>query len=320
MMSAIRNEVTVSAYESIVKSDLKELASPTAYNGANYRYNYAATTTRPPSLPRRLLLPSRPPLWITPRLPPEEARATTTAPKPAVLRYFPFDLDASVGGTVRFVSGGGSHTVTKSSALNHASPSAHPSSDPQNKNFVLDQKGMFVAINPPNAEPAAVDSTTKVGSHMQSLTQTDSSTAAALWSYISNQTAGTTAENWGMQLDDRVPIRCARSEHHVHPALYAANPSLSNPVKVPPDINGSGTVIPADITSALQNLAASGPATSSACETVSLGCHCDFCQRQRCGCFSASGSPYTTGSGRLAPSTVLVGAIAVLASFCDAIR
>lgn len=54
-----------------------------------------------------------------------------------VLRYVPFDLDDSVGGTVRFVWGAGPHTVTKSSALNHANPSARPSSNPQNKNFVF---------------------------------------------------------------------------------------------------------------------------------------------------------------------------------------
>lgn len=131
--------------------------------------------------------------------PTENAGTGTThtvivAPTQGVLRYIPFAVNASVGDTVRFVWGAGPHTVTKSSALNPCNKSLDASfftSGPQNKSFVFDQvvndtnptffyctvpnhcqKGMFGIINPPNAEPASVNSTVTVGSYMRSMVQT----------------------------------------------------------------------------------------------------------------------------------------------------
>ncbi|KAG9043014.1 hypothetical protein FS837_010129 [Tulasnella sp. UAMH 9824] len=274
--------------------------------------------------------------------PTENAGTGTThtvivAPTQGVLRYIPFAVNASIGDTVRFVWGAGPHTVTKSSALNPCNKSLDASfftSGPQNKSFVFDQvvndtnptffyctvpnhcqKGMFGIINPPNAEPASVNSTVTVGSYMRSMVQTDSS-MATLWSYVSNKTAGTSAENWGMNMDiSSMPESqySALAQNAMYTQLfYAANPGLLESGEGAADINGSGIVIPTDVTSTLQNLAAADPATStyesvpSAATPTSANANAAEA--------SPAGSPYGNGSGRLASSTVMVGAIAVLAS------
>lgn len=422
--SAVGNEVAVSASGGVVQSDLKELASQTAYNGGN-QYNYAATTTTAAMAKETnkmmddsttmmmddsttmmkdetstmmmdetsttemametmattttaagyYAMPtygSGSSYWggqgysdcvqqcmakfaqpaATYTAQPMQETATPTdnsgtgtthtvivAPTQGVLRYVPFAVNASIGDTVRFVWGAGPHTVTKSSALNPCNKSLDASfftSGPQNKSFVFDQvvndtnptffyctvpnhcqKGMFGILNPPNAEPAAVNSTMTVGSYMQSMIQTDSS-MAALWSYVSNQTAGTSAENWGMNMDmSSMPESqySALAQNTMYTQLfYAANPTLLAAGQGAADINGSGIVIPADITSTMQNLAASGPA-SSTYESVPSAASATAASANAADASPAPANPYTNGSGRLASSTVLVGAIAVLASF-----
>ncbi|KIO21075.1 hypothetical protein M407DRAFT_130736 [Tulasnella calospora MUT 4182] len=421
--SAIGNEVAVSASGGVVRSDLKELASQTAYNGGN-QYNYAATTTSTTEMAKETkmmkedtttekmkedttemmketsttemmdetstteaaketaytttaaaeyAMPTygsgssywggkgyndcvqqclakfgQPAATYTANpvqetaTPTENAGTGTThtvivAPTQGVLRYVPFAVNASIGDTVRFVWGAGPHTVTKSSALNPCNKSLDASfftSGPQNKSFVFDQvvndtnptffyctvpnhcqKGMFGIINPPNAEPASVNSTVTVGSYMKSMVQTDSS-MAALWSYVSNQTAGTSAENWGLNMDiSSMPESqySALAQNAMYTQLfYAANPGLVESGAGAAD-NGSGIVIPADITSTLQNLAAADPATSTY-ESVPAASTATSANANAAEA-SPAGSSYGNGSGRLASSTVLVGAIAVLASF-----
>ncbi|KAG8913809.1 hypothetical protein FRC01_004372 [Tulasnella sp. 417] len=418
--SAIGNEVAVSASGGVVRSDLEELASQTAYKGGYYQYDYATTTTAAEAAKEtkyeatttekkeeahtwtteaaketayetttaeaaketahttttdaEYAMPTygsgysywggkgyndcvqqcigkfgQPAATYTANpvqetaTPTENAGTGTThtvivAPTQGVLRYIPFAVNASVGDTVRFVWGAGPHTVTKSSALNPCNKSLDASfftSGPQNKSFVFDQvvndttptffyctvpshcqKGMFGIINPPSAEPASLNSTVTVGSYMRSMVQTDSS-MAALWSYVSNKTAGTSAENWGMQMDiSSMPESqySALAQNAMYTQLfYAANPGLLESGAGAADLNGSGIVIPSDVTATLQNLAAADPATSTY-ESIPAAATPTSANANAADA-SPAASAYGNGSGRLASSTVMVGAIAVLASF-----
>ncbi|KAG8980216.1 hypothetical protein FRB90_007745, partial [Tulasnella sp. 427] len=97
--------------------------------------------------------------------------------------------------------------------------------------------------------------------------------------------------------------------------FYAANPGLLESGKGAADVNGSGIVIPSDITSTLQNLAASQPATSTYESIPSASTATAANANAAANASAAPGSMYGNGSGRLASSTAFVGAMAVLASF-----
>jgi len=141
------------------------------------------------------------------------------APTQGIFRYVPFAVNASVGDTVRFVWGGGPHTVTKSSELSlcNATKDAPFASGKQEKSFVFDQvvndtnpvyyycgvpdhceMGMFGIINPPNAEPAS-QSTAQA---QMAAWASNNSDVASQWSYtMMNTDNNTAASTWGSNID-----------------------------------------------------------------------------------------------------------------------
>ncbi|KAG8897850.1 hypothetical protein FRB99_007875 [Tulasnella sp. 403] len=268
------------------------------------------------------------------------------APTQGVLRFIPFAVNASVGDTVRYVWGAGPHTVTESSILNPCNRSSAPDafdSGKQNKSFVFDhvvkttdptffycsvpthcQKGMFGILNPPNgnvapAAAAASNSTMTVGQYVQTMAQSDSN-MAAMWSYVNNQTMNTSAYNWGMNMDmssmpsEQYP---AIAQNAMYSALFfAANPGALESGQGAVDTSGKGLVIPADITQTLAQMGSTYPsgassAPASGATDVPSNSANPGAQNQQAGGNSVAN---TNGSGRLASSTVLVAAVAVLAS------
>jgi len=199
------------------------------------------------------------------------------------------------------------------------------------------QKGMFGIINPPNADvststatSAAVLSNSSSSSSMSSMTvgqyvsmmaQNDSS-MAALVTYVNNQTMGTSAYMWGMGMDmSSMPSAQygAIAQNTMYSALfYAANPGMLEAGMGATDVSGSGIMIPADITQTLATLGSTSAASTTAASS-GYGAPDNAASQPSASAAAASSpsasAPATNGSGKLASSTVLVGAIAVLVSF-----
>jgi hypothetical protein len=106
---------------------------------------------------------------------------------------------------------------------------------------------MFGFINPPNA--AGTPST--VGSMTPSMI-TNSTTLATQAMYVANKTVGTTAENWGTNIDmSNVPAEL--HEQFVQNVwqtrlLFAANPGMLEGGMGAVNPDGSPVTVPADIT------------------------------------------------------------------------
>ena len=196
------------------------------------------------------------------------------------------------------------------------------------------QKGMFGIINPPNgavAAPSAGEATSAAASesgsamtvkdYMMTMASNDSS-MAALWGYVSNKTAGTSAENWGMAINmadmpESEWNQVAQNTMYTQ-LFYAANPGMLEAGKGASDVSGAGIVIPSDIPQVLSalstpstNNAAAGDVPAAA-ETASVSASAAAASGSSASSMSGT---YGNGSGRLASSTALVGAFAILASF-----
>ncbi|KAI0316679.1 hypothetical protein OF83DRAFT_1059945 [Amylostereum chailletii] len=220
------------------------------------------------------------------------------APTQGVLRYVPFAVNASVGDTVKFIWGGGPHTVTKSSVLGicNKTSDAPFASGVQNKSFTFTQmvndtnatffycgvathcqKGMFGIMNPPNAAGAA----SSVDAMMPTIAANDSATAAA-WAYTTNITANNTgAAAWGGSMDmsgmpDWAMSDMAQNVMYTR-AFLAANPEAlaedgtvdlsrisEGSIMNPPDVAALSAASPAPAAGASSASAAAGNAAASA--------------------------------------------------------
>ncbi|KII88570.1 hypothetical protein PLICRDRAFT_110588 [Plicaturopsis crispa FD-325 SS-3] len=257
------------------------------------------------------------------------------APTQGVLRYVPFALNASVGDTVLFMWGANNHTVTKSSELtpcNKTTDGTAFASGTQNKPFSFTQvvndtnttffycgtpghcqKGMFGIINPPNAAGAA----TSVSGMMSNMTSS-SSDMAAMASYASMMTANSSqASSWGMNIDMASMPGWAQplvAENVMYTQMFLA--------KNPDVLDASGNVnlaaggsnpmmIPADVTSAVNNGGSSSSASTPAATTSASSS-----AASASGSASAAGAAAkSSGAGALASPSVLVGVVAVIATF-----
>jgi plastocyanin len=254
------------------------------------------------------------------------------APTQGVLRYVPFAVNASVGDTIMFMWGANNHTVTKSSSLLpcNKTEDAPFTSGEQNKDFMFSQtvnstdtlfyycgtpthcqKGMFGIINPPNA----FDSSSSVNQTMSAIV-TNSSQLSAMASYTDKLTANSTgAANWGSSIDlSQMPAwshEFVISNVMYTRAFLGANPDTlhsdgtvnlgaagSNPIMVPQDIA-------ATVNSDASTSSAAATASSSGYSSMSASSSTP----------SASAGASKSGAGALASPRILVGVMAIVATF-----
>jgi len=253
------------------------------------------------------------------------------APTQGVLRYVPFALNASVGDTVKFVWGANNHTVTKSSALAPCNKSGDAlfTSGTHDKGFEFTQvvnsteptfyycgtpthcqKGMFGIINP----PTSLGAPSSVGVMASDMAAKDSD-MAALWSSTDKATKGNDkAAYWGSGIDSKDMPDWSK-QYLVENTMYirsflAANPDvlkddgsvdLSNAAKTP-------LMFPQDLSAAsygspptAPSPAAAAPASTSASASPTAS--------------AGSANALSNGASSLSSPKILVGLMAVLATF-----
>jgi len=145
---------------------------------------------------------------------------------------------------------------------------------------------------------------------------------SALMSYVSNQTWGTSAYGWGMNIDmSSMPSSAypLMAENVMYTSLfYAANPGMLEAGQGAYQPSGAPINVPSDISSIVQQLAATGSSSTadSTSSTASSGYGVpDNAASAASTTASATASPKANGSGRLASSGAFVGAVAVAISY-----
>ncbi|KAF9053631.1 hypothetical protein BDZ89DRAFT_288217 [Hymenopellis radicata] len=258
----------------------------------------------------------------------------TVAPSQGVLRYVPFALNASVGDTILFMWGANNHTVTKSSALTPCNKTSDAlfTSGSHDKDFTFTQvvnstdptffycatpghcaKGMFGIINPPNTLQGA----TSVGSMMQSVAANNSDVKAYA-AYTTTQTAGSSAANWGTNIDIGSMPEWAHASV-MENVLYTRNLLAANPDIMKDDgsvdLSGIGStplMVPLDVSAALQNAAAADGASGSSGSAAATSTAASAAAATSTG--TANSQSTGNGAGSLAASKMLVGVVAVVAT------
>lgn len=254
------------------------------------------------------------------------------APTKGVLRFVPFTVNATVGDTIHYVWGAGPHTVTKSSVLepcNKTSDAGAFNSGPLNATATFDQqvtdtnplffycnvpghcaKGMFGIVNAPSASLAP----TTVAAMMPQWVS-NSSTLATMLMYTNNKTMGTSAYNWGNQIDvSTIPtwaheevaknVMYSRLVFAANPGMLEAQAGASNP-------NGAPIVIPGDI----EQLAADSSYGSGSTPAANAGA-ASVSASGTASAPSGTATAKTNGAGSIASSSALaVGIVTVLATF-----
>lgn len=267
------------------------------------------------------------------------------APTQGVLRYIPFSTNASIGDTVSFQWGAGPHTVTQSSALEVCNKTSIPTafaSGMQNKSFVFNQvvndtkpiwfycgvpghcqKGMFGGINIGQADPTGSDSSSSTStsssymplSSMISNITSMSSDMTALWGYTKSKTSSDAyANNWGMSTDcsGMTPDAMMQTAENVMymQTLIAANPKAvtngkfavtdANSLTIPPDLQQA---LATSTTNSTGNAASGSGSSAGSASSVSAAPA------------AASTTAKPNGAGSLASPSVIVGLVAVVATF-----
>lgn len=257
------------------------------------------------------------------------------APTQGVLRFVPFSTNASVGDTLEFHWGANTHTVTQSSALevcNKTNSAGAFASGTHDKGTVFSQtvndtkpiwfycgtpthceKGMFGGVNIGANSETSTTSYTPLSQYVSNITTSNPDMMAA-WMYAKNQTSGNAfASGWGMSTDCS-NMNDEQRASTLQNVLYNQIAINMNPKNVQDNVFKANNALafPMDLPALLANANASAPSNTS---TTSASVTGSSSSSSASSSASTAGAASKNGAGALASSSVVVGVVAIAATF-----